>query len=143
MNVRVIHGLMEEWKDIISFEGLYQVSNHGRIRSMAKCIAGTKRCFPERLMKLHVHTNGYQVVWLRRPKVHQKFYVHRIVASHFLELVDGKDYVNHKDKDRFNNAVGNLEWCTHEENVKHRDTYGKTAASVSSGDEINADDIPF
>jgi hypothetical protein len=73
------------------------------------------------MMKLHVHTNKYQVVWLRRPGVHKKFYVHRLVAVAFLDPVDGKDYVNHKDKDRLNNHIDNLEYMTHQENCDHRD----------------------
>lgn len=72
-------------------------------------------------MVLHVHTNGYQVVWLRKPGIHQKFYVHRLVASHFLKREDHHEQVNHKDKDRLNNTIENLEWCTWEENHKHRD----------------------
>ena len=64
------------------------------------------------IMTLRVHTNGYVVVWLRKPGTHKKYFVHRIVAEHFLEIVDGKDFVNHLDKDRTNNVHSNLEWCT-------------------------------
>jgi len=99
------------------------VSNFGRIQSVARCHEETKKCWAEKMMKLHVHTNCYQVVWLRKPGFHQKFYVHRIVAKHFLERPEGKDFVNHKDKNRMNNHVDNLEWCTHDENMKHRDAH--------------------
>lgn len=113
---------MEIWRPVLEFENRYEVSNYGRVRSLARCNEKLKHiCYPERMMKLHVHTNKYQVVWLRRPGVHKKFYVHRLVAVAFLDPVDGKDYVNHKDKDRLNNHIDNLEYMTHQENCDHRD----------------------
>lgn len=114
---------IEVWKEVIGFEGLYVVSNLGRVKACVKCNPQNGYCWPERMMKLHAHTNGYQVVWLRKPKVHQKFYVHRLVAFAFIENPDGKEFVNHMNKDRFNNTVMNLEWCTHRENCDHRDNY--------------------
>lgn len=110
---------LEEWKPIKGFEEMYLVSSLGKVKSLERKVGG--RPIKEKLMKLHVHTNKYQVVWLRKPGHHVKFYVHRIVAFHFFAKPEGKDYVNHKDKNRMNNCVMNLEWCTHEENIEHRD----------------------
>ena len=112
--------MLEIFVPIKDFEGRYEVSNHGRVRSIARCIS-KNRSYPAKDMKLHVHTNKYQVVWLRKPGVHQKFYVHRLVAHHFIPTIEGKEYVNHKDKNRLNNHVSNLEFMTHQENCDHRD----------------------
>lgn len=115
--------MTEQWTDIVGFEGLYKLSSQGRVLSLEKCMPHNGYCFPEKEMKLHVHTNKYQVVWLRKPGVHQKWYVHRLVAVHFLEKPEGKDYVNHKNKNRLDNSIDNLEWMTHKENCDHRDNY--------------------
>lgn len=137
------------WKEIDGFEGLYKVSNAGDIVSLKKKAGNGKQYDRNEMpMKLHVHTNGYQVVWLRKPGVHQKFYVHRIIAFHFLDPIEGKEYVNHKDKDRLHNHVRNLEYMTHAENMYHRDNYKKPDIAAVEivgkySEEINADDIPF
>jgi hypothetical protein len=104
----------EIWRDVEGFEGRYTVSNHGRIKSFFRCPEG-------KIMKLITHTRGYQAIWFRKPGVHKKFFVHRLVAIHFLERGEDHDQVNHKDKNRLHNHVMNLEWCTWEENYKHRD----------------------
>lgn len=114
---------VEVWKEVPGYEGKYEVSNHGNVRAMPKCNWKTKYCWPQREMKLHVHNNGYAVVWLRKPGKHQKFFVHRLVAMAFFEPVEGSEFVNHKNKDRLNNHVDNLEYCTHKENCDHRDNY--------------------
>lgn len=113
----------EIWKDVAGYEGRYQVSNLGNIKSIERkvCIDEFKcRLMPERVMKLH-EWHGYQVIWLRMPGSHKKFYVHRLVAFAFLEQPEGKEYVNHKNKNRCHNSTDNLEWCTHQENCDHRD----------------------
>ncbi len=113
--------MIEIFVPVKNFENCYEISNHGRVRSLARCTASNGRCWPAKEMKLHVHTNKYQVVWLRKPGIHQKFYVHRLVAHHFIPFVEGKEFVNHKDKNRLNNHVSNLEFMTHQENCDHRD----------------------
>lgn len=72
-------------------------------------------------MRLQENKKGYSEIKLRKPGVYQRFFVHRLVAMHFITEIEGKDFVNHKDKDRKNNDVTNLEWCTHQENCDHRD----------------------
>lgn len=116
--------MIEQWLPVKGFEERYEVSNHGKIRTLHKCNPHNGYCWPAKEMTLIVHTNKYQVVWLRKPGKHQKFFVHVLVAMHFLTPIEGKDFVNHKDKDRLHNHVRNLEYMTHQENCDHRD--GKT-----------------
>lgn len=109
--------MTEEWKDIAGYEGQYQVSSLGRIKSLIRIHIPR-----ERIMAKH-QWHGYEVIWLRRPNEHRKYKVHRLVAIAFLQKIEGKDVVNHKNKNRVDNSVDNLEWMTHEENCHHRDNY--------------------
>jgi hypothetical protein len=113
----------ETWRPVEGFEDRYEVSNTGRIRSLARCNDTLKHlCWPEAEMKIQTLNNGYQYIKLRKPGIHKKFLIHRLVAFHFLPNEDdGRDYVNHKDKNRKNNHVSNLEFMTHQENCDHRD----------------------
>ena len=94
------------WKQIPGFQNS-QVSNTGLIRSYGK----------ER--KLQV-TKGYKTVILTESKTQKKFTVHRLVAMTFLPNPTNLPQVNHKDGDKFNNRVENLEWCTNQQNQQHR-----------------------
>lgn len=111
---------MEMWRDVKGFEGRYRVSNKGRVLSVHRC-AKPGLCYIEKTMTIQSNKKGYREIKLRKPGVYQRYFVHRLVALAFIEVVDGKDFVNHKDKDRKNNHVSNLEWCTHQENCDHRD----------------------
>ena len=112
----------EEWKPIKEFEGLYEISNFGRVKSCHKCSEYNGRCWPETIMTLQLNSDGYEVIKLRNREIYRKFRVHCLVALHFIEQPEGKDFVNHIDKNRTNNTVTNLEWVTHQENIDHRDT---------------------
>lgn len=102
---------MEIWKDIEGYEGLYQVSNEGNVKSL-----GNDKTRKEKLLKPNVNNRGYMVVGLCRigkMKTHQ---VHRLVANAFLPNPDNLPQVNHKDEDKTNNCVENIEYCTAEYN---------------------------
>jgi len=108
---------MEIFKKIKGYEGLYQISNYGRVYS-------TKRKKPRFITGMN--SFGYKRVRLRDSKgVDTDFFVHRLVALHFIEMIEGKDFVNHKDFDRANNHVDNLEWCTQGENIRHARKHGR------------------
>lgn len=107
----------EKWKDIIGYEGYYQVSNHGRVKSLSRY----KRS--ERIRKFFKSKTGYLSVNLRKDNIANTFYVHRLVAMHFLNG-DFNLTVNHKDGNKQNNHVDNLEWCTKGENNSHAHRIG-------------------
>lgn len=118
---------MEEiWKDIEGYDGLYQVSDMGRVKSldrytdygMSKGIVAFRKGV---IMKPFINNagNGYECVKLSKFGVKTIFSVHRLVAIAFLPNPDNKTEVNHIDGNTRNNKVYNLEWCTHSENMKH------------------------
>lgn len=101
---------MEEfWKDIKGYEGLYQVSSLGKVKSLYK----------NKILKPRVKENDYLIVSLYKDKVDKKFYIHRLVANAFIPNPDQKEYVNHKNFDKSNNTAENLEWVTRMENFRH------------------------
>lgn len=102
--------MIEQWKDVPNYEGLYQVSSFGRVKSFRK---STKfGCQDEYILKPTVASHGYAEVTLYDKAVRHKFLVHRLVASVFIPNPDNLPQINHKDENPLNNAVNNLEWCT-------------------------------
>lgn len=101
---------MEEiWKDIEGYEGLYQVSNMGRVKSVRKNI----------ILKNSIARNGYKRVHLYKNKKGKHFQIHRLVANAFIPNPDNLPQVNHKDENKLNNCADNLEWCTPEYNYNY------------------------
>lgn len=106
----------EIWVDIVGYENLYQISNFGRIRSKrkrVKCKNGKTFYQHERIIKPTHINSGYEIVNLHgeNGRLYHRL-VHRLVAEHFLPNPLGLEQVNHKDEDKTNNHVDNLEWCT-------------------------------
>ena len=101
---------MEIWRDIEGYEGLYQVSNLGRVRSL-----NYNRTGKVQNMKLGTYPNGYKMVDLKKNKKRKAHLVHRLVAKAFIPNPNPDQLceVNHKDEDKANNTVDNLEWCSH------------------------------
>lgn len=112
----------EEWRDIQGYEGLYQVSNLGRVKSLDKTIVmadGRNRHQKEKILKLQINKYGYYVITLWNNKVSKQVKVHRLVAIAFIPNPENLPQVNHIDEDKLNNKTGNLEWCTALENNHH------------------------
>lgn len=107
--------MKEVWKDIAGFEGLYQVSNFGRVKSFPR--NGTQVKTPHILCPST--TTSYALY--RLSKNDKSYYKkgHRLVAQAFLPNPEGKPHINHIDGNRLNNRVDNLEWCTPSENIIH------------------------
>lgn len=102
---------MEKWKEIDGYEGIYEVSSHGRVRSVANGV--------ERILSIRVTERGYARVSLQRNKVKWHPKVHRLVATAFIENKDGLLEVNHKDGNKLNNRSDNLEWSTRSAQMLH------------------------
>lgn len=108
----------EIWKDIIGYEGLYQVSNLGRIFSPKR--RGSPGC----IRKFHTNEDGYCKVGLRVNWKERKFSVHRLVAEAFIPNLKNKLEINHKNGVKADNHVDNLEWVTSSENAIHAYKFG-------------------
>ena len=105
---------MEIWRDIKGFEGRYQVSNIGRIKSVGRIvnrIDGNYNVIPEKIMKLTVDKEGYEQLCLTMNSEKYTIKVHRSVAEAFIENPNGYECINHIDENKRNNRVENLEWC--------------------------------
>lgn len=114
--------MTEIWKDVVGYEGLYQVSNLGRVKSLPKNAGFRKQA--EKQSAIFMDRQGYCKVNLYKNNAHRQCYVHILVATAFLPNNENKPQVNHIDGDKSNNCVENLEWCTAKENVIHSYTIG-------------------
>lgn len=103
--------MQEVWKDVKGYEGLYQVSSLGRVKSFRQWARAHKP--QEYILKPSLINSGYHVVTLYRGAKREKFQVHRLVAITFIPNSDNLPCVNHKDENKLNNAANNLEWCTY------------------------------
>lgn len=109
--------MQEIWRDIQGYEGLYQVSNLGRVKSLKRKTINN-RCFKERILKTGLETVGYYSVVLCKEKQKTKT-IHRLVAETFIPNPNNYPCVNHKNGIKTDNRIENLEWCTYRENTKH------------------------
>lgn len=105
---------MEIWKDIEGYEGIYQISNIGNVKSLSNKFARK-----ERILKQKLDRNGYKSISLCKNSISKYFLIHRLVAIHFIFRENISLHVNHKDGIKTNNNVTNLEWVTRSENQKH------------------------
>lgn len=109
---------MEEiWKPVVGYEGLYEVSNLGRVKSL----------ITSRILKPGRHNIGYLIVSLTINKKSRMRYVHRLVAEAFIPNPDNLSVINHKDEDKTNNHYLNLEWCTQKYNNHYSKVWEKSS----------------
>ena len=119
--------MTEIWKDIQGYEGFYQISNLGNVKSLERVIDkgnGILQHRKERIMNKRESVDGYYIAKLNVNKKSKSIAIHILVARHFIDNPNNYPEVNHKDCNRKNNQVDNLEWCTHQQNVEHSKQLG-------------------
>lgn len=134
---------MEIWKPVVGYEGLYEVSNLGRVRSVSR-IVHTKRGNDEydyhvkgKVVEPQERRHGYLAVFLygkesKNGRFTQKS-VHRLVAEAFIPNPNGYSEVNHRDENKQNNVLENLEWCDHKQNCHHGTAIKRRVAKQVNG----------
>lgn len=137
--------MKEIWKDIKEYEGLYQVSNLGRIKSLPKYRKAYNGGYitKERMLNGYPNSTGYLRVFLKKNGREKKFFIHRLVAECFIENKDNKPEVNHIDSDFLNNNVNNLEWVNHQENMQHAWKSGRLNHIVDVGKKYGKRTIKY
>ena len=113
--------MIEIWKDITGYEGRYQISNLGKVRSLVRDI----------LLKPALDSKGYPQVRLYNEGQGKSYRVHKLVADHFIPNLDNKAQVNHIDENKLNNNVNNLEWMTNKENMNHGTRNKRAGINIS------------
>jgi len=105
---------MEVWKAIKDYEGLYEISNLGRVKSLKR----------NKLLKQQIGTWKYSIIKLYKEGNCRNFKIHRLVAISFINNIYNKEQINHIDGNKQNNIVFNLEWCSRLENMQHAHNTG-------------------
>lgn len=118
--------MVEIWKPVVGFEGLYEVSNFGRVRSLKRNTTSGK------IMTNEVNHKGYCRVTLTKNNKWKHFSVHRLVAEAFIQNPQNKSQINHIDGNKSNNSVENLEWCTASENQIHARLMGLNSIGMNN-----------
>lgn len=118
--------MTEQWKPVSGYEGIYEVSNLGRVRSIEHKARHRSRSGREfqvtykgRIRKQVCNENGYMIVMVKKNSKNRALKVHRLVAKAFIPNPDNLPFINHRDENPGNNRAENLEWCTHVYNVRY------------------------
>lgn len=118
----------EIWKDIPGYEGIYQASSLGRIKACARIITyinGKIIHRKEKILSLIKSYGQYYTIGLQKSGKHKTYNVHHLIALTFIDNPENLPCVNHKDEDKYNNRVDNLEWCSYSYNTKYNNNMRK------------------
>lgn len=136
----------ETWKDVAGYEGIYQCSDLGRVRTVARtivCKNGMPKPLPQRTLKPHFNSNGYLWVYLWKDGLKRFRFVHRLIAEVFVPNPEAKLFVNHIVGVKTRNEAVNLEWSTRKENISHAFTSGlmSHAGEKNSQSKLTSEDV--
>jgi len=121
----------EIWRDIKGYEGFFQISNKGRVKSLARVDRRGHRV-KERILKHHTSRNGYHRVGLNKNGKYPIKYIHRLISEAFIPNPENKPQINHIDGNKLNNKIDNLEWVTSKQNCIHaRDNRLSSIAKIN------------
>lgn len=121
--------MIEKFKPVKGYTGIYEISNMGRVKSLSRVVErkdGNSRVTEDRIILPFITKCGYHQIVLCKDGVRKKYYIHRLVANAFIENPDKLPIINHKDENKLNNRVDNLEWCSAYYNLR----YGKMQAKL-------------
>lgn len=126
---------VEEWRDVVGFEGLYQVSSLGKVKSLSKPTYNGKGWYlsKEKILKPNILAKGYLQVDLKKNFQRNLLQVHRIVAMTFIPNPNGYPQINHINGNKQDNRVENLEWCDNRHNQLHAWKNGLQKVSGKAG----------
>jgi len=116
---------MEIWKDVIGYEGIYEVSNLGFVKRVSKTRGVNLKYRGEYYLNAMDNGKGYLRVKLSNNGYSKRVMLHRIIAEAFIDNPNNKKCVNHINHNRKDNRIENLEWCTHSENTLHAVKHGR------------------
>ena len=129
----------ENWKPIKDFEGYYEISSFGRVKSLNRVIEtsdGINKKIKERILKSSENSNGYLIVTLKKNNKRKQFKVHRLVAEAFIPNPESKPYIDHINTIRTDNRVSNLRWVTQKENCNN-ELSKKNYSEAQKGHEVS------
>jgi hypothetical protein len=115
---------MEVWKDVKDYEGMYQISNFGRVKSLERIVkngVNSNRLIKERILKNHISKTGYFVTDLKDKNYRKTFKIHILISKHFIKNHKNLPIINHIDGNKLNNNIYNLEWVSQRENCCHKE----------------------
>jgi hypothetical protein len=133
--------MSEIWKDIPGYEGYYQISNMGNVRSLDRAIekGGRLHHIKGHPLRQSKNRHGYYIVGFSKDDKRTYNSVHRLVAELFIPNPNGYPCVNHKDEDKTNNCVSNLEWCNHLYNINYgtaKERISKSNLALQKGTKV-------
>ena len=120
--------MIEEWRNIEGYEGLYEISNLGRVRSLDRIVVysnGRKYFYKGEILKLKVDKYGYNIISFCKNGKHKTYTIHRLVASAFIPNTENKSCIDHINTIKTDNRVENLRWVTNKENMNNPLTLNK------------------